>query len=214
MFVGLDLSPGNAAAVTLEGPSPATARIHPFQALDSKASFRARYGQADAVCERLLEGKTVDELECTVVCLEDYALGQSDNVSYQIAEVAALVKREIVRSGVVLIIVNPSKLKHFVPVVMGDKPRRGLNKNDIIAYARRDGLQGIDPKKPGKPGYYKRQLEDIADAYFLAKMAWTADYLLNNPNEDPPARHLFMDPAKGLLRRADLLFNLDPLPTT
>jgi hypothetical protein len=139
-----------------------------------------------------------------IVGLEDYDLGtRNQYVSYQIAEVAAILKHELLKWGVKLILINPRKRMSYVRMT------RKVDKKDIIRYASEHGFR--PPKKQvGGPGYYARQIEDLSDAFVLGKM--TAELFSNIQEKAGPKRgDIFLDPQTGLAYRSDLLFNLTAL---
>ncbi len=83
--------------------------------------------------------------------------------------------------------------------------RRTVTKNDVIAWAEDHGFSTPE-KKPGQPGLYKRQREDLADAFVLRTMAEEAHaHLLAQTG--PRKGDIFLDPDKGLCTRPDLILN-------
>ncbi len=66
----------------------------------------------------------------------------------------------------------------------------------------------LPAKKPGKPGLYKRQREDLADAYVLYRMAVVAyTYFKRGTEPQEEVKSIFLDPDKGLCCRDDLILH-------
>jgi hypothetical protein len=173
-----------------------------FQAVDTKALFTARNHMADQVV-RYFQEHVKGTSEVPIVALEDYDLNPSQQVGYQIAEVGGIVKHNFYLDGIPFTLVNPRKLKSYVV------RKKNVSKNEVIAWASERGF--TPPVKPrGGSGYDKRQREDLADAYVLARMARDLKMFLA---EQTPAQkgHIFLDPQYGLADRQDLLHGIQPL---
>lgn len=133
--------------------------------------------------------------------LEDYKLGgRNQYVSYQIAEVGGITKHELTVWGLPFTIINPRKRMSYVRMT------KSVDKNVVMAWAADQGFQP-PVKTRGRAGYDKRQREDLADAYVLARMARD---LYGHLQEASVARRgdIFLDREYGLAYRSDLLFNI------
>ncbi len=161
---------------------------------DSKKDMLARFRMAERVWE------FTKVYEPTLTCLEDYDLGTSNqHVSYQIAEVAAILKWHFIVNHVPLSLVNPRKLKSYI------KRTKIVTKKDVVAWAETKGFI-LPPKKPGGPGYYQREREDLSDAFTLSDMALRLSLHLEEGHL-PRKGDIFLDQDYGLAFRRDLLFN-------
>jgi hypothetical protein len=144
------------------------------------------------------------DLHPTMVGLEDYKLGgRNQYVSYQIAEVAALLKNGMLNAGIRYVLINPRKRMSYV------RHQRNVPKDMVIEYAAAHGFQP-PVRSRSNPGYDKRQREDLADAYVLGRM--TRDlWVLLSEHASSRRGDIFLDPRTGLAYRSDLLFNLQAL---
>jgi len=196
MYGGIDLSPGNSGLVCLSADGAVLLCEH-IKEPQSKTDLRARFSMADRVFNLLMESARQSPL--SLVALEDYALATGQYVSYQIAEVGAIVKYKLLESRIPLVLVNPSKRQSYV------KKTKGTTKDDVIEWATALGLD-IPPKQRGRDiGYYQRARTDLADAFCMARMARQLDsYLI--AEAQPLKGDIFLDPHKGLAFRPDLLF--------
>lgn len=193
MFAGIDLSPSSSALVLRDRDGGVLAFEH-VQEEATKTDVRARIRMAERSWE------IVRQWMPALTCLEDYDLGgRNQYVSYQIAEVAGILKWHYLSNHMPLSLVNPRKLKSYV------KKSKAVTKMDVIRFAEAKGFV-LPPKKPGGPGYYQRQREDLSDAFVLADMALQLNLHLE---EGHPAKSgdIFLDARYGLAFRSDLLFN-------
>lgn len=192
MFVGIDLSPGSSALVALDGNGSVAFSEHFSEEL-VKRDLLARFRMAERVFE------VVRGLIPTLVAIEDYDLNPTQQVAYQIAEVGGILKYKILDHKFTMALIHNRKLKSYV------LRERKVPKSVIVAWAEANGFP-LPPKKPGKPGLYARQRQDLADAFVLAKMARELNTFLSEGT--PPVKgHLLLDPVNGVAFRPDLLFN-------
>jgi hypothetical protein len=110
-----------------------------------------------------------------------------------------LVKYHLYEAHMPHSLVNPRKLKSYV------LRQRDVDKKMIVAWAEKEGFV-LPPKKPGGPGFYQRQREDLADAYVLARIALDLDTFLAE-GRPPVSGDILLDPTNGLAFRKDLLFH-------
>lgn len=192
MFVGVDLSPASSGVVHLSEDGTAFAWAH-FETERSTVDLRERIRMAKMVLGQILEPLIAVP---TLVGLEDYDLSPYQTVGYQIAEVSGILKYEMLRRSIPFCLIHPRKRQSFV------LRAKVVTKNDVLAWAEGQGFK-VPPKSPGKPGYYKRQREDLADAFVLGRMAIEAHSLMGLP---PKRGDIFLDPERGLCRREDLYF--------
>lgn len=193
MFQGIDLSPSSSALVLRDRDGGVLAYEH-ISEPDTKKDVRARIRMAEKAWELSRQWMP------TLTCLEDYDLGgKNQYVSYQIAEVAGILKWHFLSNHMPLCLVNPRKLKSHVKKV------KNVQKKDVIEFAQARGFE-LPSKTPGGPGLYQRQREDLADAFALADMAMILNLHLEE-GHPPKSGDLFLDPQYGLVFRTDLLFN-------
>lgn len=192
-YGGVDLSPSSSGVVFLNGDGT-TASYEHVSVPNTKLSFTARMEMAERII-RLLTRKPI------LIGLEDFALGPGQNVSYQIAEVAAMVKQFLVEAGYPLVLIHPRKRQSYV------LRKRKVTKADVIKWANEHGF--CPPVKTrGGPGYDKRQREDLADAFVMASMARDLAMYLSE-HALPRKGHLFLDPDTGLMFNDNVRFNCD-----
>jgi hypothetical protein len=196
VFTGVDLSPRDSAVVTLNraGVPVAWHHIHEENTKRDLMSRFRMYERARVEIREQSEGSP------DLVALEDYNLGPGQHVSYQIAEVAGLLKYDLIAGATPLVLINPRKRQSFV------RRTKTVTKDDVLAWVEQDGFH-IPVKTRGKnDGFVKKAREDLADAYVLAKMAHILHTYLSE-GCPPRSGDIFLDPDTGLAFRDDLLFN-------
>jgi hypothetical protein len=193
LYGGIDLSPGSSGVVYLNADGTVDS-YHHVSVADTKLSFTARKRMADEVIE-LLDRRPI------LLGLEDFALGPGQNVSYQIAEVAGIVKSFLLEVGYPLILIHPRKRQSFV------LRKRKVTKNDVIAWAAKNGFSP-PVKVRGGPGYKKREREDLADAFSMARIARELAMHMSEQSL-PQSGNIFLDPDTGLMFNENVRFNCE-----
>lgn len=194
VFGGLDLSPSSSALVILPGDGGVPLYWH-FSESDVKKDMLARFRMSQKVFAEIRNHLP------TLLALEDYDLSPTQQVGYQIAEVAGLVKYMVLEAHLPLALVAPRKLKSYV------KRQKVVEKKDVMEFA--STKLGFNPpiKTRSQPGFYQREREDLADARVLAEMAKQLDVYLSEGAPPKKKGDIFLDPDFGLAHRSDLLFN-------
>jgi hypothetical protein len=213
---GVDLSPSSSAAVVLNDDGSVAEFEHfDLRDADVKKSMRPRFDMAHLVMEWVASAGGKDDV--VWVGLEDYDLSGTQQVGYQIAETAGLFKYLLLYDHFgqktdywKLALIHPVKRTSYVRRHSDDPPKK-IDKNAVIAWALAEGFEP-PVKVRGGDGYDKRQREDLADAYVLARMTLELAAHLEN-GAAPQTGHLLLDPKNGVAFRQDHLFNVTALST-
>jgi len=198
LFAGVDCSPSSSALVALPGDGGEVHFAH-FQEVETKKDVRARFNMAWRLFDHIqyLSSKSTMPV---FVCLEDYDMSPRQQVAYQIAETAGVLKFLLLQNQYTLALIHPRKRQSYVAKT------KIVSKDMVIAYAVEKGFSPL-PKVRGRDvGFDKRQREDLADGFVMAEMGRELHMFIE---EGTPAKkgHIFLDPDYGLAFRHDLVFN-------